>query len=535
MKRTKTLLDGTRLTFLAAVLVLLIAIVGCTADTDEGQPNAVNTPTEEAVQATEPPPTTPEITESAPPTEEVTYSYAPAQVDEVTVMVDIDAAEPVKVRINGQLRSGCEELHEHSVEMVDDTTFAVELIAKRPEGVACTMILKAYETSIPLPGTADLPAGEYTVVVNDEVTTTFVWPGMTGEAANIPAVDIMVDETIFNSIMTETVPEVEGAEGLPFWKILPAHTAITLDGYVQSDSLHSAQMWVYPVEALTAVNETAAMEVEGLRQLLEAESDLTVTGTLPYLPLTNAAQALHAQAEYLDFADGSGIRYLTQYGQAANPVTNQELVYTFQGLTTDGAYYVAAVLPVSHPDLPADIEDAPAEAADDYQAYLAGVVEMLNQADPASFTPALPALDEIMTSLTFGESPAAGAEGTAVHSEFDLVTMLEDAGAEVALSTEPITAADILSIPGNIIFANGAELQLYIYDTAEAAMSDAERISADGLEVAPAEVGNAEPSVIEWDGPPHFYRWDNIIVLYVGEDSDMLNLLSQLLGEPFAG
>lgn len=45
--------------------------------------------------------------------------------------------------------------------------------------------------------------------------------------------------------------------------------------------------------------------------------------------------------------DGGGIRYLTQFGQAAGLITNPELFYTFQGLTDDGAYYVAAVFPVA--------------------------------------------------------------------------------------------------------------------------------------------------------------------------------------------
>ncbi len=122
-----------------------------------------------------------------------------------------------------------------------------------------------------------------------------------------------------------------------------------------------------------------------------------------------------------------------------------------------------------------------------------------------------------------------------VHTEADLVSLLEDAGANVALSTEQIVAVDILSIPGHIIFVDGEELQLYIYDTADAAMADAERISPDASEIAPEAVGDDTPTIVDWDGQPHFYRWDNMIVLYVGENSEMLNRLETLLGEPIAG
>lgn len=122
-----------------------------------------------------------------------------------------------------------------------------------------------------------------------------------------------------------------------------------------------------------------------------------------------------------------------------------------------------------------------------------------------------------------------------VHTEADLVSLLEDAGADVALSTEQIVAADILSIPGHIIFVNGEELQLYIYDTADDAITDAERISPDASEIVPETVGDAAPTIVDWDGQPNFYRWDNILVLYVGEDGRMLNLLETIFGEPFAG
>jgi hypothetical protein len=177
-----------------------------------------------------------------------------------------------------------------------------------------------------------------------------------------------------------------------------------------------------------------------------------------------------------------GLFLFSALAQAANPVTNQELIYTFQGLSEDGAYFIAAVLPVAYPDLPANVEAASADFADDYEAYLAGVVEMLNQADPASFTPNLTALDEMMTSMTVVGTMGTGENGTAVHTEADLVFRLEEAGAEVALNTEPVPAADILAVPGHIINVNGEQLQLFVYADTAAATADADRISADGYE-----------------------------------------------------
>ncbi|HEV2107022.1 MAG TPA: hypothetical protein VGR16_02025 [Thermomicrobiales bacterium] len=40
---------------------------------------------------------------------------------------------------------------------------------------------------------------------------------------------------------------------------------------------------------------------------------------------------------------------------------------------------------------------------------------------------------------------------------------------------------------------------------------------------------------MEWVAPPHFFRQGAVIVLYVGEDPAVLDLLEELLGAQFAG
>jgi len=123
---------------------------------------------------------------------------------------------------------------------------------------------------------------------------------------------------------------------------------------------------------------------------------------MPFLPLFNAAQVMHAHRQSLDFKDGKGLRYLTQFDQGPLPINNAELIYTYQGLTGDGKYYVAAVLPVTHPSLPVDAKvtgKEPPEFVSDFPAYLANVVETLNSQAANSFTPDLSQLDAMMSSL----------------------------------------------------------------------------------------------------------------------------------------
>jgi len=40
---------------------------------------------------------------------------------------------------------------------------------------------------------------------------------------------------------------------------------------------------------------------------------------------------------------------------------------------------------------------------------------------------------------------------------------------------------------------------------------------------------------INWVTPPRFYKEGRIIVIYTGDDHQMISLLEDLLGKPFAG
>lgn len=74
-------------------------------------------------------------------------------------------------------------------------------------------------------------------------------------------------------------------------------------------------------------------------------------------------------------------------------------------------------------------------------------------------------------------------------------------------------------------------LQIYSYPDEAAMNLDAAGISADGS-------GYRSPTQaveIDWVDRPHFYRKDNLIILYVGRDRRVLDLLDAFAGSPFAG
>ena len=83
------------------------------------------------------------------------------------------------------------------------------------------------------------------------------------------------------------------------------------------------------------------------------------------------------------------------------------------------------------------------------------------------------------------------------------------------------------SVEGRALTVDGENVQVFQYPTAEAARKEAARVSPDGSGVG--------TSMMSWVGPPHFYRKDNLIVIYVGDNSKVTGALRSSLGTQFAG
>jgi len=220
-------------------------------------------------------------------------------------------------------------------------------------------------------------------------------------AANVDyeGVSFYLDPRIADGIMGEVIPASSEGEQA-YFAIYPETVQIKFAGYSLEDTFHDAQVNVYPVEAYADMNEAAREEIEGLRQVLANPSGLDSDDSLPFLPIWGAAQIMQAQFETVDFLNGSGIRFLTQYGQDVYPINNNSMFYTFQGLTDDEAYYVAAIFPASHPSLQGaeELANSP-NWADTFEAYLTTTELMLDIQDPGSFTPDLKVLDELIASM----------------------------------------------------------------------------------------------------------------------------------------
>jgi hypothetical protein len=220
-----------------------------------------------------------------------------------------------------------------------------------------------------------------------------------------PGLILALPADVASGVQSENLPEASGAD-IPFWNVHPAYTRHTLAGYPLQGTSMQPQIHVYPVEAFAHISPGAAETIDNLKALLTSQP---IPASLPFLPLVNASQVFHSNFARLTFQNGIGIRYLTQFDQAILPVNNQELIYTFQGFTNDGRYYVAAVLPINagflsvdaNPQSPLPPDGIPFDW-NDFQSmpvYLQKVVQRLESVPVETFVPNLSSLDQMISSL----------------------------------------------------------------------------------------------------------------------------------------
>jgi hypothetical protein len=78
-----------------------------------------------------------------------------------------------------------------------------------------------------------------------------------------------------------------------------------------------------------------------------------------------------------------------------------------------------------------------------------------------------------------------------------------------------------------------AELQSFNYDDRALGTDGLKAAAEDASQIEPN--GNPRTARINWIAPPHFFRRERVIVIYLGSDANALALLTELLGPQFAG
>ena len=214
-------------------------------------------------------------------------------------------------------------------------------------------------------------------------------------------VSFVLDPEVAANPIGSTIPENPGSPDGPYWEVHPQYISISLYGYPVQGSLFKPVISVYPVDDYRKLSSRAGETLDRLQDFLtQKPADVH---QVPSLPVMNHGQIFHTNLKHLDFQNGVGVRFLAVYSQAVDPITNQDLVYVFQGLTDDGRYAVSIFLPANHPTLPVDPNALTPEEVEvmvqDYGKYQVDTANSLSAQPANSFTPNLEKLDALVASL----------------------------------------------------------------------------------------------------------------------------------------
>ena len=80
---------------------------------------------------------------------------------------------------------------------------------------------------------------------------------------------------------------------------------------------------------------------------------------------------------------------------------------------------------------------------------------------------------------------------------------------------------------GTVLEVNGERVLVMDYGDADALDAEAAGISPDGSSIG--------TTMVSWVAPPHLFRSETAIVLYVGENSEVMEALTSVLGPQFSG
>lgn len=137
----------------------------------------------------------------------------------------------------------------------------------------------------------------------------------------------------YNPILATTITE----NLIPAEDGVPAHILLTLENY----PLQSANIRIYRSEDIAGAN------LSNLQQILSRQPS-----NPPRIPVLSQVDAPIAREDlaYMRFINGEGVRYMASFVEG-------EQVYSYQGLSDNGDYYISALLPINDTFAPITILD----------------------------------------------------------------------------------------------------------------------------------------------------------------------------------
>jgi hypothetical protein len=225
-------------------------------------------------------------------------------------------------------------------------------------------------------------------------------------------VSFVVPKNLASGSSSQTVPVTDEQNGGP-WGVAPQHLEFKLNDYnLPAGYFSQILIDVFPAQDYANAYAGANISLQRLQAFLSNPSTAVTKDSLPQVPYFNAASMFEAQVKRIQFKTGTGVRMITQYGQAVGPIANNGTFYHFEGLTSDGKYYIVAVLPIeakflingNDPNAQAPADGIPFPGYTDtdsshYDNYFKAVADKMNATPEDAFTPSLTVLDSLIQSL----------------------------------------------------------------------------------------------------------------------------------------
>ena len=216
-------------------------------------------------------------------------------------------------------------------------------------------------------------------------------------AVNYANVNLNIPSILANGTTNSSSTDLEFPYVNPSLGNMPQHTKVILNGYPIQGTLLNPQILVLKSDEYSKYGDGNQLIISGLRTMHYQHGQPLPEG----LP----AGEFNADVQSINFANGNGIRYLTQIDESPLPINNLELIYYFHGITNDGQYYVQVILPIQAPFLAPDNNPnspLPTNGIRFHtdQSYFNAIAQQLNATPPNQFFPSLAALDALIQSIT---------------------------------------------------------------------------------------------------------------------------------------
>ena len=243
----------------------------------------------------------------------------------------------------------------------------------------------------------------------------------TKQKVDFRGVSFLYDTSVFGDVRTELIPEykLEEADLRPDG-VAPECICFTFE---LGEEHRKAVVKVYPLARFPAIyvkdKRSVALineQIAGLRRVIEDKND-RLGREIPHLLFVDAHQDFQCKVQRFSFQNGNGVLFVMHWDIELNLISNRNLIYRYEGITSYGNFYVTAEMPIKVPFLPAeppnefegfrvyDDNGYTMDALDDEKVlnYRESISQRLETLPNDEFGPKLKYFEDLISSLSIAE------------------------------------------------------------------------------------------------------------------------------------